>query len=162
MIHHSQLPVGSSAKLADHCTDIANGTNSNPLQAWIFFFLHLLNLRSQLWGSMGLSAGTGKHCILFSWDYSLFGVLLCSVFVSFVLRHLCSGAGKHCILFPWDYSLFGVLLCSVFSFFCFTSFVLRYLQKDRIHRIFSLTHPRFTFMIFIHSIQYKRNIGLRK
>ena len=49
--------------------------------------LSLFFLRKESWG---LSAGTGKHCILFTWDYSLFGVLLCSVFcfccfTSFVL-----------------------------------------------------------------------------
>ena len=48
---------------------------------------------------------------------------------------LSAGTGKHCILFTWDYSLFGVLLCSVFCFFCFTSFVLRYLQKEPLIRV---------------------------
>ena len=53
-------------------------------------------------------------------------------------RGFSAGTGKHCILYTWDYSLFGVLLCSLF---CFTSFVLRYLQKEPLKADVSSASP---------------------
>lgn len=55
-----------------------------PFKAGFFFLagLQLLNLLT----SLCLSAGTGKHCVLFTGL-----VFIWSCFVSLVLRHTCSG-----------------------------------------------------------------------
>ena len=35
-LRHDQLPVGLSAQFLEHCMGIADGMDSNPVQAWIF------------------------------------------------------------------------------------------------------------------------------